>query len=740
MLQLGMLLLLFVTSAHAQQEGDFRTYGSGSWNDHLVWEQYSAANGWTKSTGAIPNSSNNTVTVNHALVLQRSAEAGTLVLNANISLGANTLSVARNISVNAGIIDAANGTVRFSGSQAQTIPANAFLNKRVKRLVIDNAVSVRTVDSLKITRSLKLERGTFFTNDRVVLAADSNYTAWLEPVPLSASIEGRMIAEKYLPGKRVFHFFSHPFNHSIGLSELIDDIDITGEGGASNGFTPTQTNNPSAFWYDTERGNTNVESAPDPGWIAFTNTAGTGSNAWEPLSAARIFVRGAKGQGLTTLNYSPSPVVSDMMGLVNTGSRSFSLQRSANSGHNFIGNPYPAPVNLNSVWRRSTLGANFYIWDATAATTGIYTAWPFSVPYILQPMTGIFVEQQQGQDNVMLFEEEDKYDDQSAAPLTPALPRYAHFTITGTDNKLWDRLFLISNAAALDVEDAMDANKVTNPVLNFYTHNGGKKYAIDARNIQGQGAIPLGINSTLKGTFSLNLASANFDGFELKIYDKYTNKVVGLAKGKYDFEINNDTASYGDYRFVLMMDTMPVAPVENVIFATVTNQGSAALVQWQWDTSFIATTFNIQRAPDTLSFATIGFTDANGSTSYSWADATPLAGRSYYRVQAILANGGTVESNIVAYDNNPTQANADFVIMQNPTVNKTVKMEWKNIPKGSYSVSLLSQSGQPLQQQTVQHSGSKSTYTLTAPTAVHGLYTIAVQGQQYKGEKKVIIK
>ena len=101
----------------------------------------------------------------------------------------------------------------------------------------------------------------------------------------------------------MFRFLAHPFNSAIALSQLTDDIDITGTGGTSNGFTATINNNPSAYYFDVASAN-NTSSGLNPGWTDFANTT---SNSWAKASPALIYIRGAKGEAQVSMRLAAMP-------------------------------------------------------------------------------------------------------------------------------------------------------------------------------------------------------------------------------------------------------------------------------------------------------------------------------------------------------------------------------------------------------------------------------------------------
>lgn len=109
--------------------------------------------------------------------------------------------------------------------------------------------------------------------------------------------------ERFLAGgNRAFRFFSHPYTNAFPLSVVANKIDITGIGGSANGFTDTDTNNPSAFRFNPISSN-GAGTGEDAGWIPFANTSQTIAK-WE---AIRILFRGSKGQANSFLDVANTP-------------------------------------------------------------------------------------------------------------------------------------------------------------------------------------------------------------------------------------------------------------------------------------------------------------------------------------------------------------------------------------------------------------------------------------------------
>ena len=180
--------------------------------------------------------------------------------------------------------------------------------------VIDNLfllgnATIDTGDTLHIKKMLMLyDFITLTTNNGLTLMSDSSFTALIPTLSSGATVIGNTNVQQYIPGsaaggRRAFRFMGHPFSSAISLSQLEQYIDITGQGGSSNGFTSTSSNNPSSFYYNpvTGSGSTTADST---GWLPFTNT----SDTWAQAQGIRALIRGAKGQGLDGTVYSPNPV------------------------------------------------------------------------------------------------------------------------------------------------------------------------------------------------------------------------------------------------------------------------------------------------------------------------------------------------------------------------------------------------------------------------------------------------
>jgi hypothetical protein len=135
---------------------------------------------------------------------------------------------------------------------------------------------------------------------------------------------------------------------------------ITGVGGASNGFDPTQNNQSSLYKL--------VSNA----WVAISNTNAT---ILEADKAYLLFVRGSR-DNINTINTltGSSNTKLRVTGTIKQGSQTFSSLPA--SSFNLITNPYAAPLDWGEVYAANSSNFENYIhvWDPNIGTRGGYVA------------------------------------------------------------------------------------------------------------------------------------------------------------------------------------------------------------------------------------------------------------------------------------------------------------------------------------------------------------------------------
>lgn len=469
-----------------------------------------------------------------------------------------------------------NGKVRMAGSTTQAIAGTGYVNNI--EINNTNGVFVAPASKLNIKKNLIMTSGTLSTNDSVVLWSDSVATARIAPI-VGGNIAGNVIVQQYMPGgRRAYRFLSHPFSTNMSLTQLGDDIDITGSGGALNGFTTTGSNAASAFWYNPLIGNSSLSY--DPGWRPITSLLnGADSNDMHQYQGMRIFYRGAKGEGMGYASYTPSATVISMKGLVNQGTQVVHMQKgtAANQDYNLLGNPYASPVDIGTVAYNAKVsgnmvGAAIYVWNPYMATSGNFQAIPVNTvaptPYYIQAGAAFEIRAAHNNDS-LVFTENNKGTAANTA-LLKSVPEYVSLMVYDANNHPWDMAYIKfdDNASAVEESDN-DAKKIISADFSMYTISDDKKaLSIDARPYNEEKVIPLGINSKVAQQFTFKVEGYNVpSGATLYLHDKLKQQYVELSQGAtYSFGITSEATTQGDDRFEI---TMKPADVKTVLGMTI---------------------------------------------------------------------------------------------------------------------------------------------------------------------------
>lgn len=445
----------------------------------------------------------------------------------------------------------------------------------VANLALNNAAGATiTGGTFKISETYLPTNGTLTTNGNLTLTSDSNGTASiLAPGALCSAnyIDGEVTVQKYFPGgRRAFRFIAHPFNEWKPISILTDDIDITGNGGATNGFTTTGTNNPSSFFFDTWIAS-NDATNDVTGWIPFHTTTGFGTNSWDRGEGMRILIRGDKGEGLVENQaYTPSPATIDMPGNLNQCDVTYKLLDNGNigvTGYNLKGNPYACNIDLVQAQRGDSVGNCFSVWDPWQGPRGAYVTGSFALmpSYILPAYSSFFVTSNgdtNGVDNIITFTESMKTTSQADDTLfkttasTIGSDAVQLRILTDNATQSWDRLLIYFRNQASSQYDALDGRKFVNPVVNFFTISDTNHLALDARPMVTNSTIPLGFTTTENMQYSIRVDDYDISGTQLYLIDKFLNQSTPLAQGtQYDFTVNSNPLSQGLNRFEIGIGT-----------------------------------------------------------------------------------------------------------------------------------------------------------------------------------------
>jgi uncharacterized protein YjdB len=506
-----------------------------------------------------------------------------------------------------------NGLMCLSGSASQRITGIGEVSNL--KLQNDSGAVINVGSRLSVTGTLTLARGCLTTNDSLVLASGTEGTGRIAELSVTDTIKGQVKIQQYVQGGyRRYRFWSHPFSSALSLSQLQKCIDITGQGGAANGFTTTTTNAASAFRFDPYT--SDASQSYDPGWKPFTKISATAAdtNKLQRYQGIRLFVRGGKGQGLGYVNYyTPAPVVLSMSGNINHGDVDVPLSRGAdaNQEYNMVGNPYPSPVDIGTILYNAKQagvinGSAFYIWNPVVGAGGQYLAIPIgttsAVPYSIPANTAFQVKAAYDGAELHFSESNKTCSADNNLFKTPVQSLVLHVYDSGYH--LWDVLNIQFNDKATNDNDKnLDAGKRLNGDFAFYSiADNNEKMAIDARSYSKEMKVQLGLNSVYAQDFVIRVENVPATEEHLYLHDKLMQKYVLMEAGaEYKFAVTKERETQGDSRFELTT-SVPVT-ANNLEVAIAPNPASED----------VAITYNVPGAEEVL----VRVTDVAGVCVYS---------------------------------------------------------------------------------------------------------------------------
>jgi len=512
--------------------------------------------------------------------------------NINIASGANitisnsgVIEIARAIN-NSGTFTTIDGAVHFIGASPQQIPANVFASNAIKNLTIHNASGVTMLGANSLTGILDVKAGNFATGNLLTLKSNAATTAMIAPV--AGSVSGTMTVERYIPSRRAFRFLSAPTDGGTIRSNwqengpAIDPVglgtDITGVGGAANGFDTSGSNNPSLYTY------LNNNTAGGSAWVAATST-----NVNMAAGVAyRMLVRGDRTVN-QTVNSAPSTATTlRTTGTIRTGNVAVTDLNPVAGGFSLIGNPYQAPVDMGLLLNDSSLlERNFYyMWDATSNTRGAYVTVNLannsnnvsgsSADRYLQPGQACFIKTAIAGTPSLVFKENYKH------LTTATTPVYKQSAVVEGEMRitLYESGALAANAAAADGLvirfgdsysndiDGFDAPKPVNQDENMGRMANSKIYSYESRFWPtAADVLPISITQYRNTNYTFKIGVSGINNAVPYLRDHYAGTTTELVNGQENtvaFALNSAIpASSIENRFDIVFAATALATSEN---------------------------------------------------------------------------------------------------------------------------------------------------------------------------------
>ena len=470
-------------------------------------------------------------------------------------------------------------TLTFAGSSAQNLAGINYNN-----IVFEGNGNKTFTSNGQINSDSNITFGTGSgtidfdgnANDKVfTFKSDVNNTAAIGNVG-SFTLSGNVTTERYTKARRAYRFLTSPVTTSttingnwqegqsnpntatINNSNVGFGTQITGAGGSSNGFDTSSSNSASMFGFDNDN-NT---------WTAVTNTNVNTLFAGVPY---RILVRGDRSISLASNAATATETTLRSKGTFHTGDYTVSATvADAVDKYTFLGNPYQAPVNMESVLSTATgVNANFiYVWNSNLSTRGAYetidvtTADPLKY---VQPGQSFFVQNTTTTPSITFTESH-----KSVSNVDETIFRLN--TETENDSFLKIQLYEATSYSLGEVFtdkltlkfgnysneiDLFDAKKFNNPDEEFSSKLNDTLFAYQSRTLPANNEIiPLNIKKYRHQNYLFAFDAISLNNTQVFLEDTYLNTLTEISNSGvflHAFSVNDtDTASKDENRFKLV--------------------------------------------------------------------------------------------------------------------------------------------------------------------------------------------
>jgi hypothetical protein len=459
----------------------------------------------------------------------------------------------------------------YAGTAAQI--TGALLPTSVRNLIVNNSAGLTLTNRVNVAQVVRLQRGNLALNTRrLLLRSTTAGTALVDNTGgtitgATASMQRAITGGVTGPAYR--HYSSPVATLPLDSLRTGGTVPVVNPGYNTSATPGTSNPFPTVFGYDESR----IATA--------TSDYGDFDKGW--FSPASLTETMQPNRGYT-VNAPATSTPVRFTGTFNNGAQnSGPLTRgtSADAGWQLLGNPYPSPIDWNTVTatQRPGLDAAMYVFQSTGQYTGTYRSYVNGIGGTasrIEAGSGYFVRVTaagtNGAVNLTNANRITTYDSQTAFGRTMADVRpQLQLRVAGAG--LSDDTYLYVEAGATTAVDAAyDAVKLPNSTgLNLASLVGNTLLAIQGLpTLAGttELVLPLALAVPTAGSFSFEVADlANFGATAVYLRDAATGTLQVLAAGtRYSFTVA--TAAADKARFSLVLRPAATLATQSPLAAT----------------------------------------------------------------------------------------------------------------------------------------------------------------------------
>lgn len=527
---------------------------------------------------------------------------------------------------------------------------------------------------------------------------------------------------------------------------------VSGAGGNTNGFDVTQTNQSSLFA---------TTNAVTPTYTAIGNTNGT-LNA---LSGYFLYIRGDRSMNMQVplgTNMPTSHTTLRATGSLVTGTQtSFTNAFVGGGALNLVTNPYPSPIDWALVQPAcSNIGNAYTLWDpnvgtrggfVTVTTAGVVSGGGTATRFI-QPGQAFFVQSTGGVPAVSIQESHKSAGNNNTVfiiqpPAPESFQTALYFKEDSGYRRFSDGITVLYDRTYSKSLDANDATEINNWDENIAVDRNGKHLAIESRPvIKLRDTIPLFMNNMKVRSYEFEFVPASFSnaGLNVELVDRFlgTRRLLSvLDTTVVPFSITTDPASSATDRFMIVFGPKQ-APAIDVLTIRAAAAGKSVQVDWEAASETDMDHYELERSADGTAFRQLyrkpALESEERKASYTYLDVNPGKGVNYYRVKAVSKAG------LVKYTDkirvNSDLAVPDISIFPNPSAGSLIGIQFTDMEKGSYQVTIVNKAGQAVYKSQVQHAGGSAIITVRPGVKIdNGAYEMILMKESYRISKHFIV-
>ncbi len=594
--------------------------------------------GGTLDLYRIQKSGNGTITFNNngsPATLNIGATSGgglSLGSGATLSIGNNTLNLSGAASVNGngetGRIALNEGTININSSSNLNSNLHFSPTTNTAHTLYQNMTGGGDVvvhSALDVSDGIKILRGELHSNGNIRLLSNATRTANLQQIENNGSVVGDMIVERYFsPKARSYRYIASPVAGTT-VANWQQFFPITGNfQGTSQGAG--LSTNPSMYIREPE------------GWVPYPEAPETNAAPVERGRGYAAFVR-------PTTEFTMAVTGEPNQGDINFSNVLFGAQGGELiNDWNLLGNPYPSTIqwsNNPAQWTKSGWSDVVVVRNNSAVGVGQFQYYDAGTNLHLGMEDGrispgqAFWVRATSANPTLIIHEAAKYAGQQTFYRESA-PQVSHIKIRLTQNTLADEAAIVLTDYGTDAFDPQyDGSKMSNEGMFNLTSLSTNKVSLAINNMSDEfcsKTVPLEISSTPAGTYHLDVDSPEtlYGVGQLRLIDYFVDSTMVIdAATRYTFTVTGDTASFGKYRFALVLDRPELQLNAAVEVSTACDQpAQVTLTNTQ-----AGATYAIFRDNTAITDAV---TSSGAPITFTLSDATLAEGVNELRVQTAL--------------------------------------------------------------------------------------------------------